>query len=496
MNRLCRSDNLTEALNRAIKKSPKLFESEKIMSNVLRNLSWERAVKLLDRMEGEGIAWSSTAFNATISACEKGLNPAMALKLFERMKREGVERTVVTYNALISACDKGRRWKLALELLEEMKAEGLEPNVRTYSATISALAKGCLWEEALGLFREMENANVKPNVITYNSTISALQKGLQWEKALALFQEMKEKNITPSVVSYGSVISACEKGQQWHQCLKFLDEMTEQNIGKNVVIFGAVMSCMEKCSRADLAFKILAQMKDEGMNPNTIIFNTAILTCARSNLWEKGLQLFEEMKRVRVEQDIRTYNAVLEAVVSQGPLARRLFRKGVKKGFYAKVSTLAPKSLELDLHFLSLGGGEAALRWWLEEALLPYFVQRRNLSPVTSINIITGYGKSRERATRDGDDGMRGRICVILDFYNVRHHVGHNQGMVQVDVNSLGLLAEDQGGKIVFDDDGYRKFLQKVAAAKPKKAKKKKRKGTTLVSIPGMGESDRKRLKY
>ncbi len=77
----------------------------------------------------EGAGQTAIAYNAAISACEKGLVPHKALEIFEQMKKEGVKPTVVTYSALISAAEKGQQWKLALEVLEEMKAAGHGANV-------------------------------------------------------------------------------------------------------------------------------------------------------------------------------------------------------------------------------------------------------------------------------------------------------------------------------------------------------------------------------
>lgn len=71
-------------------------------------------------------------------------------------------------------------------------------------------------------------------------------------------------------------------------------------IQKNVIIFGAAMSCMEKCCRADICFQLMERMKLEGVAPNVHIYNSAISACARSNLWEKGYDLFKEMEREHV----------------------------------------------------------------------------------------------------------------------------------------------------------------------------------------------------
>mmetsp|Transcript_888 Transcript_888/g.1538 ORF Transcript_888/g.1538 Transcript_888/m.1538 type:complete len:690 (-) Transcript_888:199-2268(-) len=399
----------------------------------------------------------SCSVHEAISACEKGLNPSKALEIFDEMKREGVRPTVVTFSALISACEKGQQWKLALQVLEEMKAT-FGPNVIAYSAAISALSKGQQWEKAWELFCEIEQSGEKLSVVTYNATMTALEKGLQWERALDLFDEMKYKNMPVTVVSYGSAISACEKGYQWRQCLEYLDEMTERKIAKNVIIFGAAMSCMEKSCRADIAFQLMERMNLEGVRPNVHIYNSAISACARCKLCQKGFELFKEMDGAGVKRDVVTYNAVLDAVCSQVDLAEQIFHEGVGRGFYAKVSRLGTQWLELDLHFLSLGGGETALRWWFEKCLVPYLGDSKELASVKSIDIVTGYGKTRARGARKGDDSMRKRVRAMLSFMNVCEVAQPNLGRIHIDKLALMKEVERNCGRIIFDAHGYEQF--------------------------------------
>ncbi|GAX29107.1 hypothetical protein FisN_7Hh296 [Fistulifera solaris] len=426
---------------------------------------WRTALDLLDGMEREGIQRTAIAYNAAISACEKAMLPQKACDVFRRMKREGIKPSVVSYSALISAAEKGGQWKLALEILEEMKAEGYHGNVVAYSAAISALAKGQQWQLALSLFREVQACGGQPSIVTYNATMTALEKSLEWERALDMFDEMKSRNLPITVVSYGSCISACDKGLQYRQCLEYLDEMTEMGIPKNVIIFGAAMSCMEKCCRADIGFQLMERMRIEGIQPNVHVYNSAISACARSNLWEKGYELFREMDEVGVKKDVVTYNAILDAVCSQIKLGRTLFEEGVRKGFYARVSRLGEQWFELDLHFLSLGGGEIALGWWFEECLVPYLMNTERLKAVNSISIVTGYGKTRTRGRRFGDDGMRKRCKAMLGFMNIKEVDQANAGRIHIDKDALIEEANKNGGKIIFDLDGYLQWKETETTA-------------------------------
>jgi len=148
----------------------------------------------------------------------------------------------------------------------------------------------------------------------------------------------------------------------------------------------------------------------------------------------------------------------IDAVCSQVDLAEQIFHDGVSRGFYAKVSRLGTQWFELDLHFLSLGGGETALRWWFEKCLVPYLGNSKELASVKSIDIVTGYGKTRSRVVRKGDDSMRKRVRAMLSFMNVCEIVQPNLGRIHIDKAALVKEVERNNGKITFDAHGYEQF--------------------------------------
>jgi pentatricopeptide repeat protein len=188
------------------------------------------------------------------------------------------------------------------------------------------------------------------------------------------------------------------------------------------------------------------------------VYNSVISACARCNLWEKGHELFEEMGRIGVKKDVVTYNAVLDAVSSQITLGRRLFEEGIEKGFYAQVSRVGKHWLELDLHFLSLGGGEIALGWWFEECLVPFLLDTSKLDSVQTITIVTGYGKTRTRGRRQYNDGMKKRVLAMLRFMNIQELKQDNEGRVRVDKAALVTEVTKTRGRLHLDLKGYNEW--------------------------------------
>jgi len=138
---------------------------------------------------------------------------------------------------------------------------------------------------------------------------------------------------------------------------------------------------------------------------------------------------------------------------------------GVERGFYARVSRLGTQWLELDLHFLSLGGGEIALGWWFEECLVPYLINTSKLEAVQSISIVTGYGKTRSRGARMNDDGMRLRVRAMLKYMDIHETPQPNKGRIHIDKSALIEVVKINGGRIKFDLEGYTRFKEEETTA-------------------------------
>jgi hypothetical protein len=148
---------------------------------------------------------------------------------------------------------------------------------------------------------------------------------------------------------------------------------------------------------------------------------------------------------------------------------------------------LGEQWFELDLHFLSLGGGEIALGWWFEVCLVPYLNDTDKLSSVRSISIVTGYGKTRTRGRRNGDDGMRKRCRAMLSFMGIKEQEQPNLGRIHIDKDSLIELVKQNGGRIIFDLEGYLNWKEEEAAANAVPEVEQKIRARFAPIIPGSG---------
>ena len=272
---------------------------------------------------------------------------------------------------------------------------------KDFTVCISAYGRVHDWRSATGLLDQMRQCGSAPNVFSFSAAISACGKSGQWERALELLDEMRERGVEPNVISFSAAISACEKGGQWERALELLEEMG-------------------RC----------------GVEPNSFSYSAAIQACAAAGQPAHALQLFNRLEASQVDTSMCCFNAILDALGRAQPeRARELWKLGCARGCYHSFERWSSSSglcLQLDLHDLSEGAAETAVRWWLEERVRDR--ERLHLPVPERLELITGWGKSRG-ATDKGD--VRARIETVL----------REMDETVLPTDNLGMLVVARGGR-------------------------------------------------
>ena len=272
---------------------------------------------------------------------------------------------------------------------------------KDFTVCISAYGRVHDWRSATGLLDQMRQCGSAPNVFSFSAAISACGKSGQWERALELLREIHQCGIEPDVIIYSAAISACEKGGQWERALELLEEMG-------------------RC----------------GIEPNSFSYSAAIQACAAAGQPAHALQLFNRLEASQVDTSMCCFNAILDALGRAQPeRARELWKLGCARGCYHSFERWSSSSglcLQLDLHDLSEGAAETAVRWWLEERVRDR--ERLHLPLPERLELITGWGKSRG-ATDKGD--VRARIETVL----------REMDETVLPTDNLGMLVVARGGR-------------------------------------------------
>ncbi|CAE8619572.1 unnamed protein product [Polarella glacialis] len=281
------------------------------ISSLGRVSFWQEALQLLGDMACTEAGVTLFAFNATISASEKGHQWEVALALLCEVQRLDLGPDIVTCNAAISACDKGKQWQRSLSLLADVKSSHLlAPNVVSYSAAISACERGRAWEQAFEVFKQMRCGRIAGDDVAFNAAISSCDRGACWQQALALLHEMRTAGLRRSLPTYGSTASACGSALQWQVAISLLRELRSEGLSPGLIMMNTCINACRKAERLHLALSLFQEMQSLQLKPDVLNYTSLISACAPSQEWQLALALHQDLRRA-MAPDVVSYNAVL-----------------------------------------------------------------------------------------------------------------------------------------------------------------------------------------
>ncbi|XP_048493548.1 pentatricopeptide repeat-containing protein GUN1, chloroplastic isoform X2 [Beta vulgaris subsp. vulgaris] len=153
------------------------------------------------------------------------------------------------------------------------------------STMISVMGRLGKVDSARFVFDNAVNGGFGNTVYTYSALISAYGRSGLYQEAIGVFEMMKTQGLRPNLVSYNAVVDACAKAG-----VKF-----------------------------DVVNDIYDEMLRNGVDPDRITFNSMLAVC-KSGLWEEAMRLVTEMGMRGIDQDVFTYNTLLDVICKAGKM--------------------------------------------------------------------------------------------------------------------------------------------------------------------------------
>ncbi|KAL1821744.1 hypothetical protein ACET3Z_016613 [Daucus carota] len=160
----------------------------------------------------------------------------------------------------------------------------------------------------------------KPNEATFVSVLSSCANllgggGLHYGKQIHAYMIKNERELT---VFMGTALIALY-GKLG--CLVYAVRVFDNMEDKQVCAWNALISSLAMNSMENHALDMFEKMKSRGVKPNAVTFVAVLVACARANLVELGLELFESMSRVsRIVPRMEHYGCVVDLLGRAGLL--------------------------------------------------------------------------------------------------------------------------------------------------------------------------------
>ena len=286
---------------------------------------------------------------------------------------------------------------------------------------------------ALLAMSQMPAAGVVPDVISFSAGISACEKGGEWQMALYLLSQMPAAGVVPNEISFSAGISACEKGGEWQMALYLLSQMPAAGVVPNEISFSAGISACEKGGEWQMSLYLLSQMPAVGVLPNEISFSAGIKSCGAARMWELALYLFSSIRGNQLQPGVASYGQAIDAVLPE-VVSFDLFDQAIKDQTWPDM--LRRGGAWLDVHYHSCGSAMLAVSWWLAE-VVPKQLARLPTEETISLEVITGWGKSRMPCQPAGSD-LQVSVHRLLHARAIPCKIHpQNRGRLQLDLRRI-----------------------------------------------------------
>jgi pentatricopeptide repeat protein len=272
------------------------------------------------------VSWTAIIFAHV--KCGQGQK---ALKLFQQMQQEGVEPNSVTFVGVLNACASVAALEEGRHVHKQIIQSGFESNIFVCSGLVDMYAKCGSMEDAWMLFSKMPSHDV----VSWTAMIFGHVKCGQGQKALELFQQMKEEGVKPNPVTFVAVLNACasvlalEEGRHAHE------QIVQSGCESDVFVHSSLVDMYAKCGSMEDAWKVFTKMP----SPDAVSWNAIIFAHVKCGQGHKALDLFTQMHQEGVEPNFLTFVGVLNACASLFALeeGRCAHKQIIQSGFESNV---------------------------------------------------------------------------------------------------------------------------------------------------------------
>merc|ERR1719238_1245520 len=141
------------------------------------------------------------------------------------------------------------------------------------------------------------------------------------ERVWEVYEEMSKRNVEMSLITFNTILDACARSGRMEQLPKVMQDMKRHHVEPNIVTYSTILKGHCLSGDIPLAFSTLKDMKrSTDLKPDEIMYNSLLDGCAKNNLYDEAMELFEDMK----QQGITPSNFTLSIMVKLLNRARKV----------------------------------------------------------------------------------------------------------------------------------------------------------------------------
>ncbi len=301
---------------------PSIVTYNTLIDSYFRQKKFNQAWILFDLLKKSDKKPDNFTYTSMINGIKSMDNPDLnrAFQLFNEYKQISQPDQII-YNCLMDACINARNIDKAYEVLIQMKND---PTVCLDEISFNTLIKGCCRSkklaQAIMFFQDMKQMGVKPNRITYNSLIDTCVKSEKMREAWQYFDEMVQNEIQPDNFTYSILINGIKSNhgnkEELNKALAMLEKLqASPEFKPDEIFYNSLIDTCIKFNEINKGLSLFEEMKKKNIEPSGITFGILIKAFGKMNDLVKAFKIFEQMKLKNMKISDVTYGCLLDACV-------------------------------------------------------------------------------------------------------------------------------------------------------------------------------------
>ncbi|VVB13459.1 unnamed protein product [Arabis nemorensis] len=235
---------------------------------------------------------------------------ASAGRIFGQMRF----RDVVSWTSMVAGYCKCGMVEDAREMFDEMPHR----NLFTWSIMINGYAKNDCFEKAVELFYLMKREGVVANETVMVSVISSCAHLGALELGERAHEYVVKKNMTVNVILGTALVDMYWRCGEIKKAIRVFEELPE----KDSLSWTSIIKGLAVHGHAHKAIHYFDQMVRLGLMPRDVTFTAVLSACSHGGLVDKGLELYENMKRdYGIEPRLEHYGCIVDMLGRTGKLS-------------------------------------------------------------------------------------------------------------------------------------------------------------------------------
>ncbi|CAH8312813.1 unnamed protein product [Eruca vesicaria subsp. sativa] len=222
-------------------------------------------------------------------------------------------------------------------------------DVVSWTSMVDGYCKCGMVEDAREMFDEMPHRNL----VTWSIMINGYVKSKRFEEAVELFEVMRREGVVANETVMVSVISSCANLGALGVGVRVHEYVVRNGMSVNVVLGTALVEMYWRCGEVEKAVRVFEELSEKdslswssvikglavhghgnkaihyfsrmvrlGFVPRDVTFTAVLSACSHGGLVEKGLELYEMMKReYGIEPRLEHYGCIVDMLGRAGKLA-------------------------------------------------------------------------------------------------------------------------------------------------------------------------------